>query len=217
MVIAPHGDDEVLMAGGYIVKNVELGNTVTVVFVRDEGTNKREIEQYENTLLAKEILGYKNRVPLDLTDHEIQYDIKKLVWLIEEMKNFYRPDIVIIPHNNDLHQDHRKVFEASSIVFRPHSKNNPKVILVGEILSSTNCGFDINKKFNPNYFVSLTEENINKKVKAMSMYEQEICENHHPRGLDTIYNTAKIHWSQSQWNINENGFSEAFEIIRWID
>ena len=78
-----------------------------------------------------------------------------------------------------------------------------------EISSSTEWNYPYS--FNPNYFVKI-EKQLDKKIKAMEMYEHEIRSFPHPRSAKNLQNVA------ARWgSVSGTNYAEAFEIIRKIE
>ena len=90
---------------------------------------------------------------------------------------------------------------------------NCREIRLFEIPSATDYGNKyITGTFSPNLFVSLDENNLKLKIKALKAYSDEIREFPHSRSLDSIKYLAKLRGSQVGLHM-----AEAFEIIRKID
>jgi len=69
---------------------------------------------------------------------------------------------------------------------RPKIKNNVKLILFFEILSSTEWNVASKKLFfNPNWYEDITKY-LNIKIKAIKCYKKELRKSPHPRSLETI-------------------------------
>ena len=67
LVIAPHTDDEVLGAGGAIIKHVDNSDYVCVCFVAIREKPSKRV-QHKEAYTAKEVLGYNDVTFLDLPD-----------------------------------------------------------------------------------------------------------------------------------------------------
>ena len=97
------------------------------------------------------------------------------------------------------------VFKATLTACRPVGLS-VKEIMCFEILSSTEWASSF--EFKPNYFINIRDE-LDKKIKAMLYYKNEIRKFPHPRSVENIKNSAY------KWG-TVSGFhaAEAFEIIR---
>ena len=121
------------------------------------------------------------------------------------------PEILFIPSANDIHDDHKKIFHASKVAVRPKKKNNLKKILSYEVLSETEWNED-EKSFNPNYFINLTKNNINKKINAFLKYKSQVQKFPHPRSREAIFSLSRIRGSQVFME-----YAEAFRVEKILD
>ena len=209
LIIVPHGDDEVLMCGGTIVKHIECGDNVVCVFSKLSMT-ERQSSQTNNVVDAKNVLGYSRHIHLGLTENDmlsnssIEY-MKK----IEGVNIQEQPDIVYTTFWGDSHQDHRATFTAVSTAFRIWGFHPPKQILCGETLSSTDQSLVI--PFMPNYYNVLQDRHIKIKTSAFLKYINEVRVFPHPRSIDGIELVAKKRGSECG-----HTYAEAFMSIRNI-
>ena len=93
---------------------------------------------------------------------------------------------------------------------RPNVLNDVKNILFYEVPSSSEWSFK--DTFSPNYFVSISEKNLNAKIKAMNYYKTEIKNYPFPRSKEGLRTFAMYRGLQSG-----NKLAEAFKIIRIIN
>jgi len=113
IVFAAHPDDELLSAGGTILKYSELGTEITVIvatsgsggYVDNKSkdkisqTRKREFEVVSSLLHSKFIYLDWNEVVIN------RENISYITNLIRELK----PQIILSPHNLDTHRNHRNL------------------------------------------------------------------------------------------------------------
>ena len=223
LVIAAHPDDDILGCGGTLSKIRSGGSEVRVVFIA-EGTTcrftdcviteeaKTEIKKRESyAVSALEVLGIQDvsfyNLPCGRLD---QYPIIEINKIIESEIAGFKPDTILTHSSVDANSDHRKVHESVIMATRPGALNYIKRILCFEVLSSSEWKFT--ESFSPNYFVSISSEDANKKIKAMQKYESEISDFPFPRSVDGIMTLLKMRGMQSN-----SGFSEAFEVLRIIE
>lgn len=112
LVLAPHCDDEILGAGGFIHRSIQNGSVVKVVVVTD--CNKRKIGNVRKNEtkagLMVEGLSSQNIEFLDLPEGEsrpggaIEFQIAEN--LKKELDSF-KPTIVVLPSISDTHRDHK--------------------------------------------------------------------------------------------------------------
>jgi LmbE family N-acetylglucosaminyl deacetylase len=135
----------------------------------------------------------------------------KVTNVIQKYINQINPEIVLIPSSNDIHDDHKIIFKAAKVAMRPNKKSNLKKILSYVVLSETEWN-EKEKCLNPNYFVSLTKNEIKLKVNAFLKYNSQIKKYPHPRSKEAIINLSKGRGSQAYMD-----YAEAFKIERILE
>lgn len=232
LVFVAHPDDEVLGMGGTILKHTENKDWIKVVYLATGITSRRSLnyqnlpsynfeknssKQIENEIndLRKDAL--KSCKILKVNDHEF-YDfpdnemdsipLLKIVKVIEKEIKITKPDRIYTHHFNDLNIDHRVVYNAVLTATRPIN-TSVKELISFEVPSSTEWNYPQN--FNPNYFVKIKSQ-LNRKLKAMESYRNEIRDFPHPRSIENLKNVA-YRWG----SISGTDAAEAFEIIRKIE
>jgi N-acetylglucosamine malate deacetylase 1 len=219
LVLAPHADDETIGCGGTIQKYLKCGSSVRIViasFVNGKYPKfKKEMKQYEDysgTVRMKEL--EKAFQILGITDYHFMYMDKstntkyhskldtiprfELVQMIEGHIQNFCPTIIYIPSITK-HQDHEYLYDAAMTATRPYFWN-------GSVIAYETDG---EFSFQPNLFVSLTEEEINTKVDALRAYQTQVGAERHPVHPNFLL-TKATYRAQS---IYEN-YAEAFQIIR---
>jgi LmbE family N-acetylglucosaminyl deacetylase len=188
LVVAPHSDDETLGCGGTIAKHAQSGHEVHVCIVTrgsseeytDEFLARRdaEIDAAAGILGVSEVhkLGYTATDLADTDQTELNADLGNVI-------NGVKPDVLYLPHGDDLHRDHRETFEAALVAARPH-QTGIRRILCYETLSETEWGTPIGD-FSPNVYVDIADF-VETKIEAMKAYETAIKEFPHPRSVEGI-------------------------------
>ncbi len=207
LVVAAHPDDEVLGAGGTIIKHVFNKDRVTVLIVTeaagypDTEERKDEARKVHAFLGAKTLFGNLPTVRLDTIPQT------RLNGVLENAVSEIKPEIIYTHHYGDVNKDHRLVFDATLVATRPQVEGGVKAVLSYETVSSTEWG---NHAFNPDVYVDITKF-LGKKLAAMKMYKRELKDYPHPRSLEAISNLAKTRGSEVCVNA-----AEAFKLIREI-
>jgi LmbE family N-acetylglucosaminyl deacetylase len=214
LIIAAHPDDEILGMGGTISRFVNDAYEVHVVIVT-KGTEdlflKSLIETGRNEAKkANEFLGTKSLhfldgLPAAKLDTIPSYQLnKKLFDIIQEIK----PEILFIPHREDIHEDHQLIHKSVLVAVRPNSSiYQPIKIMAYETLSETEWGFN---SFSPNVYIDISKH-IEAKINAMRCYKSQLKQIPHSRSIDSIRSLARFRGG----TINVK-YAEAFMLIRHV-
>ncbi len=213
LVVAPHPDDEILGVGGTLLKRKDQGNQVAwLIFTEiseENGWDNDKVETRRNEIneIAK---FYKFEEVFKLGFPTTYLDTIPLADLISKVSSClqsFQPEEIFVPFKNDVHSDHRVVFDVMLACTKWFRFPFVKRVLSYETLSETNFSFGIKQKFNPNFYVNISNY-IEKKVESMCIYRSEIETFPFPRNEDTILSLSKIRGSES-------GFfaAEGFELI----
>jgi LmbE family N-acetylglucosaminyl deacetylase len=208
LAVFPHGDDEVLGMGGTLHR-FSATNNITVIICRGE-QDPRTAKQYHDIDKAQSVLNYKNLIKLNYTEEYLSNNKLMLFKKLEELTRHINPEILFIPFWGDIHQDHKIVYDAMIRVSRAWGFSNIKQIYCCEIISSTDQGFPQNyMNFNPNFYIKLDADNVNKKIQALECYSGEIVAPPHPRSTSGVLNKARQRGSESKME-----YAEAFVCLR---
>ncbi len=215
LVVCAHPDDETLGMGGTIALHTQKNENVFVLIV-SEGESARgekiskiaqRKKQSEN---ACKLLGVKKIKFLDYEDQKLDtVPLSELSQKIETVIKDWKPNVVYTHFWNDINQDHRQVYEATSIAVRPLPKSKISQFIVFETPSSTEWGSK-KKSFSPNLFIDVTKV-IKKKLQAFTKYKNEVMPYPHPRSKKSVINRARF-WGNSVGL----EFAESFMIVRDI-
>ena len=222
LVILAHPDDEVLGAGGLILKAKSLGAQIRVVWL-GEGVSARYTEseytsdkfkkatdiRNDGAIKAMEILNVNNYSFGQwycLRFGEIPFlDITKK---IEKEVDDFNPNLIITHNPVEVNQDHVITFKAVEVATRPmHSKVKP-TIWGCEIPCSGR--WTLEKKFIPNVYVEI-EDFIDQKLMAWSKYQGEEREFPFPRSEEGLITIAKYRGMESGVK-----YAEAFRCWREV-
>ena len=194
LVVVAHPDDEVLGCGGTIAKLVDKKCKVKVLFLSDgESSRLKKIDNKKNhfrrtcAIKAMKILGVKEFSFENFPDNEFdKISLLTITKRIEGEIKKYNPDTILTHHNSDLNIDHQITSRAVLTACRPKIKNNVKLILFFEILSSTEWNITSKKNFfNPNWYEDITKY-LTTKIRAVKCYKKELRNPPHSRSVETI-------------------------------
>ena len=188
LVIAPHPDDEVIGCAGLIQKVKQNKGKVYVLFLTVGDTNdfsktgsssltarKKEIEN------VSEFLEYDDYdIAFEGDDYHLKLDKlgqKKLMDVIERESKVsiekIKPTIVVFPSASSYNQDHRIAALATHAALRPSNKESKH--FVPTILKYEEAAdlWSTEEKRSPDVLVSLSEAEINTKLKALRLYKSQ--------------------------------------------
>ena len=219
LIISAHPDDDILGCGGMMSKFSEK-KQIRVIFIAD-GSSCRYKKEQLNTKNVKAKIEQRNRygvealkslginsyvfnLPCGRLDQIPIIDINKI---IEKEIFDFKPDCVFTHANSDTNNDHFIINKSTLIATRPGSRYLVKELYSYEVLSSSEWKFTDN--FKPNYFISLTKEDIEKKWKALKKYKSEIKDFPYPRSYEGLIALAKYRGMQSN-----SCYAEAYRLIR---
>ena len=214
LILSPHADDEILGCGGVIARYSREGHDVHVLILTNASIGAPELYSKKDINLiraeskkANNLIGTKNLIFEDLPALNLQkYPMYKIANIINKHLEKIKPEIIFIPSVNDIHQDHKIIFNAAKISLRTYKKNNIEKILSYETLSETEWN-EHEKVFSPNYFVKLNKSHIDLKIKAFMKYKSQVKKFPHPRSKEAIFYLSKVRGSQVFMN-----YAEAFKV-----
>ena len=197
-VVAAHPDDEVLGCGGTLLKHVDNGDKVYILFISDgvsgrfkekdsdkclKEISNREIMARKVSSLGKfKIVDFLNLKNLELSSYSHNYITNIIVKYFKK----YKPDIVYTHNEHDLNIDHYQTFFSTHVACRPNNNFQIKKLLSFEIPSSTDWGIKSNGRlFCPNYFVDI-HKFTKKKEKLLNQYKFEMRKAPHSRSIKNI-------------------------------
>jgi LmbE family N-acetylglucosaminyl deacetylase len=189
-IVVPHGDDEALGFGGVIQKHVQNEDNVNLIFCR-RPIDARTKQQFLDIIKSQAILEFDTYTGLDMSEIEMSHNPLDFFRKLEAVMKIQEPEIVYTTFWGDIHQDHKITFDWVCRAVRIHGPLNVKQFYVGEIPSSTDQRpYIIGDIFKPNYYVTLTKEEVDKKIAALEAYSTETNVLPHPRSSGGILNLA---------------------------
>ena len=218
LFVVAHPDDEILGAGGTIIKLVESGHKVSICFM--SGSVEARAGRPSLNRLESNIEKMKSYMGIDIIikgDFEnISFNTSshlKLVQFIEKAILETKSDIIFTHHPCDLNNDHYHTSiacqAASKLSQRRNDVTQLKELLFMEVLSATDWGLNPSvKQFTPNLFIEIEEKRLIKKIKALDIYDGVMRDYPHPRSEESIRGLATYRGSQSG-----SIYAEAFESV----
>lgn len=166
LIIAPHTDDGEFGCGASISKFVEMG--VDVHYVAFSICEESVPPQFDPRILEDEvkiatsILGIKKE-NLYIKGLKVRYfpeNRQTILQTLVDLNRSLKPDLVICPSSDDVHQDHHTVYEEACRAFK-------KTTLLGYELPWNNT------RFSTSCFIGISEEHLKSKIKAIKAYESQ--------------------------------------------
>jgi len=218
LVIAPHPDDELLGCGGTLLRRKSEGATLGWVVMTKISKNfgwsmerirerDNEIEQVRKGLGIQPEHLFQLGFPTTLLDTIPKGDLIKK---ISDVFHDFQPQELLVPHQGDIHSDHRITFDAAAACIKWFRYPSIKRVLTYETLSETEFSPYLSNTFHPNVFVGISPY-LEEKLKLLRIYASELGEFPFPRSLDAIRALAQIRGASSGFE-----FAEAFQLIREV-
>ena len=222
LVIAPHADDETLGCGGTMARLADEGHEVTVAILTGHGDDephplwgrdyfdliRSEAEEAHALLgVAKTLL---REIPsVSVSQQPLWYVNRVVAAVFEEVQ----PDSVFVPFQFDLHADHRALFSACSVAWRPNSETGRRIrnIYAYETPSETHWNFaNVEPGFTPNCWMDISDH-LDRKVAALRCFTSQIDPAPGARSIEALESLAR--WRGSQVHL---AAAEAFVTVRHI-
>jgi len=201
LLLAPHPDDPEFACGGSIAQWSQDNEIYYVAFSPcmvslPEGFPENALFQELQASCA--ILGipdsnvFTYNFPVRRFPEHRQEILEELV----KIRSSVKPDIVVMPNSNDIHQDHKVIYEEGLRAFKHCS-------LLGYELPWNNL------TYTSNIHVVLSERDLDTKGKAITCYKSQ--ENRVYMSQSFFEGLARVRGTQVGTT-----YAESFEAIRWI-
>lgn len=218
VVVSAHPDDEVLGAGGTLLRHSAAGDEicwliVTNIFEHQGFSAERIASRQREIELVSEALSVSRTVKLNFPTMSLSTSIlPELVKQISSLFNEFQPEIIYTLNRSDAHSDHRILSDAVMACTKSFRYPFIKRVLMYECLSETEFSPALPENvFIPNYFVDITDH-LEKKLEVMKIYSSELGEHPFPRSLSNI--RALAHYRGASSGVI---YAEAFQLIKYID
>lgn len=197
LLLAPHSDDAEIGCGGTIARFIEEGHDILwIVFVGRQNT----LRDGEHVSAVEEIgLKKGNCTTLEYTMNRIHERNQDVLDYLFSIKTGFKPDLVIGPSVNDLHQDHETIGRAMMRAF----KRNVSVISYELPWNSV--------AFESRVFVRLEERHVEKKIKMLESFKSQMFMRPEYFRVDFIRGQMAIRGLQAG-----SKYAEGFEVLRWM-
>lgn len=217
LVIAPHPDDETLGCGGTLLKHKANGDKIYWLIAtgikEKRGFDKEAILKRDKEIkLVAEGYGfdgiYELEIPATQAD-KVSRDkiIKKMAEVFKQVK----PEILYLPFMEDVHSDHRVIFEAACSCAKTFRHPFIQKIMMMEIVSETEFAPALkDTAFVPNYFVDISAF-LDKKLSIMKIYKDQISKHPFPRSIKALKSLSAFRGAMAGCK-----YAESFMILKEI-
>ena len=213
LVVAVHPDDETLGCGGTLLKHKANGDKIHWLICTSLNKN-HSYYQNRNKEISKvsKIYNFNSVANLPFEPTKIdKHSMSEIIEKISKVINKVRPNIIYLPFKEDVHTDHKKIFEASYSCTKTFRYPFIKKIYMMETLSETDFALSIKKEgFIPNTFIDISKY-MSKKIKIMKIYKGELNKHPFPRSVKSIRALATFRGSTSGCK-----FAESFVLLKEI-
>ena len=203
LVLSPHTDDGEIAAGGTIARFIE--EKKEIYYVAFSSCEISVPNDFPEDILkteckkATEILGVlsENLILLDYEVRTFPLHRQEILDEIIKLKDKIKPDLVLVPSSNDIHQDHQTIYEEALRAFKKNSSI---------------WGYEHpwnNLTFTTDIFVKLEEKHIKKKIEALKAYKSQDFRTY----FDERYIRALAYTRGTQVNFT---YAECFELLRLL-
>jgi LmbE family N-acetylglucosaminyl deacetylase len=218
VIISAHPDDEVLGAGGTLLKHAVAGDNIYWLIITNIAVNggfseeRVQSRQIEIEEVAKR-LRIKKTFKLDYPTMSLSGS--SLLTMVPEISKVFeetKPEIIYCLNRSDAHSDHRVVFDAVASCTKSFRYPYIKRVLMYECISETEFAPALPEKaFIPNYYVDISAY-LEEKLDIMKLYASELGDHPFPRSLDNI--KALAHFRGAIAGVQ---YAEAFQLLKYID
>jgi LmbE family N-acetylglucosaminyl deacetylase len=213
LVLAPHPDDEILGAGGTMLRRKEEGaSTAWLIGTRistEAGWSSTKVAQREQEISrVADLMGFDEVHRMDFETTQLdRVPMADLVSAISSVFKQFEPTEVLLPHRGDVHSDHDALFTAAASCTKWFRYPSVKRVMAYETISETDFGLRRETAFSPNVFVDISRH-LDAKLAAMNVYASEVGAFPFPRSMEAIRALATVRGASS-------GFmaAEAFELL----
>jgi LmbE family N-acetylglucosaminyl deacetylase len=139
----------------------------------------------------------------DFPDNEMdKRSLLEAIHWLEGIVAAVKPDCILTHHRYCTNIDHQYCHEAVVVAARP-SVDAHISVLCGEVPSST--GYLRPANWEPNFYVEVAKDDLERKVRAMEAYRGEARPDPHPRSRQVLEALGKVRGSEAGYF-----FAEAF-------
>ncbi len=202
LVLGAHTDDGEFGCGGSIAKFSSAGHRV--IYVAFSAAEQSVLPHLPRDILRKEVKAATRELGIDERDCRVfDFEVRRFPefrqGVLDRMIDLNKelsPDMVLLPSQNDFHQDHRTVAQEGFRAFK----------------RTTMLGYEApwnNLDFRTSCFVELDEDDLARKISALGRYESQKHRSYSdPDFIRSLAITRGVQIGKR--------YAEVFEVVRWI-
>jgi LmbE family N-acetylglucosaminyl deacetylase len=197
LFLGAHPDD-IELGCGALIHQISARTDILCVTLSDNQKNPLLSNLVEEHYLSMEVLGVKREnVILGSFTTRIFHDARQdILEYFLKLRRDFKPDLIFVHSKADIHQDHNAMTDEALRAYR----------------GITLLGFDVVRSsygFFPHFLVEVSEENVQKKIEALSQYETY---------RDKYYFNSELTRSimVRHGALAEVPFAEGFDILRVV-
>jgi len=218
LIVVAHPDDEILGCGASGTVLTTFKKKVQPIILCGEVNARTQRPSSEDLFVdikkanltagfSEPVMGNFPNISMNTVPHI------EIVQFIEKQIEKFQPLKVFTHHPGDLNDDHVQVSKACQVAVRLFQRRldlRPiNELYFMEILSSTEWSFETGSNaFQPNTFIEIGEDGLNKKIKALKCYRRVIRDFPHPRSIKVLRSLAAYRGAQANYN-----YAEAFQLV----
>lgn len=202
LVLAPHTDDGEFGCGATIARLSSEGATVT--YVAFSAAEQSVLPHLPSDILRTEVylatarlgIGREQCVVLNYEVRQFPSYRQRILEDLVTLNSQFNPQVVFLPSPTDTHQDHSVIAAEGFRAFKRCSM----------------LGYEVpwnNLDFRTSCFVDISEEHLDAKVSALSMYRSQTHRAY--ASAEFVRSLATVRGVQ----IGKR-YAESFEVIRWV-
>ena len=186
LVIAPHPDDEIISSGGTILKLVDSGADIKVIYLTSGEEIEKNTREQEALEVAKRLKTMSEF--WHYTVHGIKADEGSKRRLISTLEDF-EPQAVFIPFLSDDHPDHRSSNRFFYEALKDYKKLSPEI-----------WAYQVYSTLMPNVVIDITQE-VERKSELINLFNSQMKRrnwSHYAKGLNAM-NSRFLRTSEARY------------------